>query len=72
MTNEEVYSRSQVAIGAHNVQKRIFRWYGHISRSSGVVMQGTEEEQGGAERKTEEEVGRRLQINEQEWGLEIP
>ena len=49
MTNEEVRSRIQNAIGVHNnlltmMKKRTRRWYGHISRSSGMtktILQGT-------------------------------
>ena len=49
VTNEEVCNRIQNAIGVHDdlltmVKKRKFRWYGHISRSSGMaktILQGT-------------------------------
>ena len=49
VTNEEVCNRIQNAIGVHDdlltmVQKRKLRWYGHISRSSGMaktILQGT-------------------------------
>ena len=49
VTNEEVRNRIQNAIGVHDdlltmVKKRKFRWYGHISRSSGMaktLLQGT-------------------------------
>ena len=49
MTNEEVRIRIQNATGMHNylltmVKKRKLRWYGHISRCSGMVktiLQGT-------------------------------
>ena len=49
VTNEEVRNRIQNAIGVHDdlltiVKKRKLRWYGHISRSSGIaktVLQGT-------------------------------
>ena len=42
MTNEEVRNRIQNAIGVHDglltiVKKRKLRWYGHISRSSGMA-----------------------------------
>ena len=48
-TNEEVRSRIQNTIGAHDhlltmAKKRKLRWYGHISRSSGMIkaiMRGT-------------------------------
>ena len=47
--NEEVHNRIQNAVGVHDnlltmVKKRKLRWYGHISRSSGMpktVLQGT-------------------------------
>ena len=46
--NEEVRNRIQNAIGVHDdltmVKKRKLRWYGHISRSSGMaktILQGT-------------------------------
>ena len=49
VTNEEVRSRIQNAIGVHDdlltmVKKRKLRWYGHISRSSDMaktILQGT-------------------------------
>ena len=49
VTNEEVRNRIQNAIGVHDglltmVKKRTLRWYGHISRSSGMaktILQGT-------------------------------
>ena len=49
VTNEEIHNRIQNAIGVHDnlltmVKKRKLRWYGHISRSSGMaktILQGT-------------------------------
>ena len=49
VTNEEVRNRIQNALGVHDdlltmVKKRKLRWYGHISRSSGMaktILQGT-------------------------------
>ena len=49
MTNEEVRNRIKNAIGVRDnlltmVKKRKLRWYGHISRSSGMaktILQGT-------------------------------
>ena len=49
VTNEEVRNRIQNAIGMHDdhltmVKKQKLRWYGHISRSSGMaktILQGT-------------------------------
>ena len=41
VTNEEVRNRLQNATGVHDdltmVKKRKLRWYGHISRSSGMA-----------------------------------
>ena len=41
VTNEEVYAKIQQAIGLHEdlttVKRRKLQWYGHVSRSSGVV-----------------------------------
>ena len=62
MTNEEVRNRIQNVIGVHDdltiVKKQKLRWYGYISRSSGMektILQGTVK---GARRETEEEMGR--------------
>ena len=49
VTNKEFHNRIQNAIGMHDdrltiVKKRKLRWYGHISRSSGMaktILQGT-------------------------------
>ena len=49
VTNKEVRNRIQDAVGMHDdlitmVKKRKLRWYGHISRSSGMaktILQGT-------------------------------
>ena len=49
MTNEDVGNKIQNAIGVHDdllamVKKMKLRWYGHISRSSGMaktILQGT-------------------------------
>ena len=55
VTNEEVRAKLQQAIGPHEdltiVKRRKLKWYGHVSRSSGLaksILQGT---------VTEEEVG---------------
>ena len=45
VTNEEIRNRIQNAIGVHDVlltmvKKRKLRWYGHISRSSGMAKTG--------------------------------
>ena len=49
VTNEEVRAKIQQAIGPHEdlqtiVKRRKLQWYGHVSRSSGLVktiLQGT-------------------------------
>ena len=49
LTNKEVRAKSQQAIGPHKniltiVQRRQVKWYGHVSRSSGLaktILQGT-------------------------------
>ena len=49
VTNEEVHRKIQAAIGEYDklltlVQKRKLRWFGHVSRSSGLaksILQGT-------------------------------
>ena len=48
-TNEEVHRKIQAAIGEYDellilVKKRKLRWFGHVSRSSGLaktILQGT-------------------------------
>ena len=70
VTNEEVRSRIQSAIGVHDdlltmVKKRKLRWYGHISRSSGMAMtilQGTVK---GARRRGRQK--KRWEDNIKEW-----
>ena len=75
MTNKEVRNRIQNAIGVHDdlltmVKKRKFRWYGHISRSSGMaktILQGTVK---GARRKGRQK--KRWEDNIKEWtGMEF-
>ena len=48
ITNEEVCAKIQQAIGPHEdltiVKRRKLKWYGHVSRSSGLaktILQGT-------------------------------
>ena len=62
--NEEVCAKIQQAIGPHEdltiVMRRKLKWYGHVSRSSGLaktILQG--QCKGEEERQTKEEVGRR-------------
>ena len=70
MTNEEVRNRIQNAIGVHDdvltmVKKRKLRWYGHISRSSGMaktILQGTVT---GARRRGKQK--KRWEDNIKEW-----
>ena len=62
LTNEEVSSMTQNAIGVHGeltmVKERKLRWYGHISRSSGMVKTTAGGGEGSKkETKTEEEMG---------------
>ena len=70
ISNEEVRNRTQRAIGPHEdfvttVKQRKLRWYGHITRSSGLaktIMQGTV--QGGRRRGRQKE---RWEDNIPEW-----
>ena len=78
VTNEEVRNRIQNAIGVHDdlltmVKKRKLRWYGHISRSSGMaktILQGTVK--GARRREDRRRDGKITSRNGREWGLEIP
>ena len=76
MTNEEVRNRIQNATGVHDdllsmAKKRKLRWYGHISRSSGMaktILQGTVKE-----REEDRRRNRKITFkNWQEWSLENP
>ena len=70
ISNEEVRNRTRQAIGPHEdllttVKKRKLRWYGHITRSSGLAkttMQGTV--QGGRRRGRQK---KRWEDNIPEW-----
>ena len=64
ISNEEVRNRTRQAIGPHEdflttVKRRKLKWYGHVTRSSGLaktILQGTE--QGGRRRgRQKKEVG---------------
>ena len=65
ITNEEVHAKIQQAIRQHKdlliiEKRRKLKWYGHVSRSSGlakIILQGNSE-RGENMRQTEEEVGR--------------
>ena len=67
-TNEEVYRKVQAAIGEYCeflslVKKWKRRWFGHVSRSSGLaktILQGTVKGKK-KKRQTEEEMGRQYQ-----------
>ena len=76
VTNEEVRNRVQYAIGVHDdlltmVKERKLRWYGHISRSSGMaktILQGTVK---GARRRVRQK--KRWEDNIKEWtGMGFP
>ena len=78
VTNEEIRNRIQNATGMHDdlltmVKKRKLRWYGNISRSSGMaktILQGTVK---GARRRGRQKKRWEDNIKEwREWGLEIP
>ena len=75
VTNEEVHNRIQNATGVHDdlltiVKKQKLRWYGHISRSSGMaqtILQGTVK---GARRRGTQK--KRWEDNIKEWtGMEF-
>ena len=67
VTNEEVRRKIQAAIEEYDqlltlVKKRKLRWFGHVSRSSGLaktILQDTVK--GKKKRQTGEEVGRQYQ-----------
>ena len=68
VTNEEVRRKIQAAIGEGDelltlVKKRMLRWFGHVSRSSGLaktIIQSTVKGKK-KKRQTEEKVGRQYQ-----------
>ena len=70
VTTEEIHNRIQNAIGVHDdlltmVKKRKLRWYGHISRSSGMaktILRGTVN---GARRRERQK--KRREDNIKEW-----
>ena len=67
VTNEEVRRKIQAAIGEYDelltlVKKRKLRWFGHVSRSSGLAKIPTgHSERKKNKRQIEEEVGRQYQ-----------
>ena len=75
VTNEEVRAKIQQAIGPHEdlltiVKRRKLQWYGHVSRSAGLVktiLQGTMRGGRGQDRQR-----KRWEDNIREWtGLEF-
>ena len=75
VTNEEVRRKIQAATGEYDellilVKKRKLRWFGHVSRSSGLaktILQGTVKAK---EKKTDRRRGRKTISNSgQEWTL---
>ena len=66
VTNEEVRRKIQAAIGEYDdlltlVKKRKLRWFGHVSRSSGLAKTIGHSERKKKKRQTEQEVGRQYQ-----------
>ena len=79
VTNEEVSAKIQQAIGPHEdplpiVKRRKLKWYGHVSRSSGLaktILQ-RHSERGKKTRRTEEEVGRQHQGMDRPGVRQVP
>ena len=72
VTNKEVRSKIQTAIGEYDelltlVKTRKLRWFGHVSRSSGLAKTTGHSERKKKKRQTEEEVGRQYKKSGQEW-----
>ena len=70
VTNEEVRNRIQNAIGVHDdlltmVRQRKLRWYGHISRSSGMAKTILQRTVKGARRRGRQK--KRWEDNIKEW-----
>ena len=73
VTNEEVRRKIQAAIGEYDelltlVKKRKLRWFGHVSRSSGLaktILQGTVKRKEADRRRG----GRTISKNGQKWTL---
>ena len=72
VTNEEVLRKTQAAIGELKelltlVKKRELRWFGNVSRSSGLaktVLQGTVK---GKRKRGRQKTWKRLEDNIKEW-----
>ena len=75
VTNEEVRRKMQAAIGEYDelltlVKKRKLRWFGHVSRSSGLaktILQGTVK--GKRKRGRQKKGGKTISKSGQEWTL---
>ena len=78
VTNEEVRAKIQQAIGPHEyllttVKRHKLRWYGHVSRSSGLsktVLQGTVK--GGEDKADRGRGGKTTSGNGQAWSSQSP
>ena len=76
VTNEEVHAKIQQAIGPHEdlltiMKRRKLQWYGHVSRSSGLVktiLQGKGEE----DMADRGRGGKTTSGNRQAWSLPSP
>ena len=79
VTNEEVHAKIQQAIGPQEdllmiVKRRKLQWYGHVSRSSGIVKTILQVTVNGGKkiRQTEEEVGRQHQGMDRPGVRQVP
>ena len=78
VTNGEICAKIQQAIGPHEdltiVRRRKLKWYGHVSRSSGlakIILQGTVKG-GRRKRQTDKEVGKHHQGMDRPGVRQIP
>ena len=79
VTNEEILSKTQQAMGPHKhlltiVKRCKLQWYGHVSLSSGLaktILQ-RHSERGKKTRQTEEEVGRQHQGMDRPGVCQVP
>ena len=75
--NEEVRRKIQAAIGEYDellnlVKKRKLRWFGHVSRSSGLaktILQGTVKGQRKRDRQKKRTGGKTISKSGQEWTM---
>ena len=78
VTNKEVCSKIQQAIRPHDdplkiVKRRKLQWYGHVSRSSGLLNYlARHSERGEKTRQTDEEVGRQHQGMDRPGARQVP